>query len=499
MSEQLLSRPQDYSYGVPGRTAHQSWKSVVWASMPYAAMVGLLPALVVVFTPARHYPGAFLAWVNWLIGGTALLALIRRRSVATVPATAYMLLFLIAWPFGALYIAIRSPEGTYNVFFRTYDSMAAMPRIQLAVMTFLIPYLAMLFLFLPSRDNTRPIVFPPGFTQRFAKATAVVGVGLTLLHAFHQLAHFPGPAAYLINGAFKYLIGIYFVVGVLWSCYSKSWKIGIFIALIPAIAIYTVFNARGYAMRVAGFSFLGVMLLREISQRRKVIFMAATVSAAAFFMAFAETTRAVLGTKTGHSFGERLEALSRWREVIAENSPLDAIVGRLYLGSGAHVIKLTPDAYPFKEFAFFDYVKEFFLFLLVPGVVQRWLGLGAEHGYAGYMFLAKYGYRVDEGVGVSPSTVGAQWVLGGFLPVLFGGLFMGVLHGLFGRWLNYKVGYQPLIALFIASISLAVTLKGPNDTLMMNTRNLLVFTVASLIFYYVVIRPFVNRQSRGLA
>src|SRR5687768_5644273 len=59
---------------------------LVWLSMPALGLILVLPVLIVVFAKMEHMPGALLAYVNWVTGSLAVIALARRRAVgAMVP------------------------------------------------------------------------------------------------------------------------------------------------------------------------------------------------------------------------------------------------------------------------------------------------------------------------------------------------------------------------------------------------------------------------------
>jgi hypothetical protein len=78
---------------------------------------------------------------------------------------------------------------------------------------------------------------------------------------------------------------------------------------------------------------------------------------------------------------------------------------------------------PYQRFSLVAYSKEV-LTSLIPGRIYY------KPHYRGSQILLDYGFNITEETAVGLSMVGSFWFLGGYVPVFFGGIGLGLLHWL---------------------------------------------------------------------
>jgi hypothetical protein len=121
-----------------------------------------------------------------------------------------------------------------------------------------------------------------------------------------------------------------------------------------------------------------------------------------------------------------------------------------------------------------------------------------ECDYTGTWILRDYGMKVTETTSVETSTIGSLWMLGGYIPVLIGGLAMALIHS-FIAWIIRRAWVRnPDRGVFYFSVFFHLIYWSLNlDLLTLWRTALLQFVFA--YFGFLLINPFLKIAYAGMA
>lgn len=402
----------------------QSFHQTVNRFLKWLLIVFLIvtPVAIGFSVATERIPMCLLAYVNCLFIGYGLQWFLRKNILVALVPVLFILILLLSWPVAIIYFAIFHPDIYYGTMTGHVSHFEAGVRLQLCVLLFLIGYFSIMFCALrKDRPTETAEIVHPG---RFANIAIFLGLAVLLLNSVSKVVRLPGFVTYLANGLFIYLNGIFFICGAMLKSIPKVIRILFFLCLGAAVFFYTIGNARGMALRPVFFLLLGILFFSRFNRKAKVILAICFVFAFPTYVVIANTTRVLLGTigfEEGVSY--RLKALKEWRAVKPEVSATSFALGRLFYTGGHSIIAQTPSRVPYRRFSPVAYPKEV-LTALIPGRIYY------RPYYRGPPILLDYGFMITEQTAVGLSMIGSFWFLGGYVPVLFGGVGLGLLHWL---------------------------------------------------------------------
>ena len=390
---------------------------VSWFSWPLLLGLGSVPILLA-FKLEADAGLAILAYVNCVIGVLTLILVAKKGRVEAAVPILFLPLLLAAWPAASLYFTMFYPEMSYGLIDRPVRMLAGNDKIQLAVLLFLSGYLPVVFLSLwGAKGRPEGLCRNPG---RIADVVAVIAVSILALNAVSKVVYLPPLALYVVDGLLIYSQGLLFLPGALITSVSRKVKLLLAISLPAIVFFYTLGNARGMALLPSAMFLFGVLFFSSLRQSVKFTVLAAVLFVFPLYVVIGNTTR-MLTTSIGFKdLEKRWEALQRWDEV-TQKTPAAATFGRLFFTGGHSLITRTPEERPFLEFNAGSYMMEW-IEAILPGRYYY------EPRYRGNRILSRYGFMITEQTSVEVSMLGNLWLLGGFIPVFFGGIAAGLLH-----------------------------------------------------------------------
>ena len=381
------------------------------------------PAVIVFSVAVKHIPMCLLAYVNCLFIGYGLQWFLRKNTLAAMIPVLFIPILLLAWPVTTIYFAMFHPASAYyHIRSGDVSFFEAGVKVQLCVLLFLIGYFSIMFLALRKEEPTETAeIVHPG---RFANMAIFLGLAVLLLNSVSKVVRLPGFVTYLADAFFKYFYGLFFICGALLKSVPKVIRILLFSCLGLSVLFYTIGNARGMAMRPVFLLFVGLLFFSRFNRKAKVILAICVALVFPTYMVIANTTRILLGTigfEEGISY--RLKVLKEWRAVKPEASATSFALGRLFHTGGHSIIAQTPSRVPYRYFSPVQYPREV-VESLIPGRIYY------RAYYRGSKVLIDYGFKITEATSVEVSMIGNLWLMGGYLPVFFGGMALGLLHWL---------------------------------------------------------------------
>lgn len=402
----------------------QSFHQTVYRLLKWLLIVFLIvtPVGIGVSVAAERIPMCLLAYVNCLFIGYGLRWFLRKNTLAALVPVLFIPILLLSWPVAIIYFAIFHPDIYYSTMTGDVSHFEAGVKVQLCVLLFLIGYFSIMFCTLRKDRPTETIeIVHPG---RFANIAIFLGLAVVLLNSVSKVVQLPGFVTYLADGFIKYLNGLFFICGALLKSIPKVIRILFFSCLGAAVLFYTIGNARGMALRPVLMLLVGILFFSGLGRKAKITLVVCFIVAFPTYVVIANTTRVLLktiGFEEGISY--RLKTLKRWREAKPEASSVASTLGRLFYTGGHSIIAQTPSRVPYRRFSPVAYPKEV-LTALIPGRIYY------RPHYRGSQILLDYGFNITEKTAVGLSMIGSFWFLGGYVPVFFGGIGLGLLHWL---------------------------------------------------------------------
>ena len=460
----------------------------LWLSVPTYAMAISPPLVILIYAAWEDVPGALLAYVNLLISLFCIIEVTKRRTLGALVPLLYLAILIIGTIFGSIYFAVIAPDSSYRTLHGTTRMLFRSERMQLMTMAFMGLYLIGFYIAGWGRVRVSQVD-----TQAVARGlrwwAVIVGFGMFALNGAAKLGIVSEALAYIADGAFLYLSGLFLIVGATWHCYSRATRVLVVLGLIAVVAFYLLGNARGMAIIPVGLLMFGAYFLGTLKERTKIIGLIIASFAFAMVLVIGNTTRNVMNTVGFSNLSERFEAMMRWREVAERQDVGFNVFGRLWHTAGHTIMTKMPDQYAYMPFSGETFFGELITRVFVPGSIYF------SPVYSATGVLIPLGFYITKNTSVEVTTMGSLWMIGGWLPFVIGALAVGLAHGLLARWIDRAAAISPSRGLFYLAMMSSALVFQEGLTVIEVFRTLFTHAVAAVILYHLAIRPFVERQN----
>jgi hypothetical protein len=466
-------------------------KSQLWFTRPMIALLVLLPLLIVFLVQGEYIPALLVAYANVLVIGWSMIYFVRQRSYSAFIPVLFLTWFLFSWPLASIYFGLIEPERRYATILGYHFFLEDNLRLQLTSLVFLIGYLAPVFLL-----NPRGISEAPKFSARNPATKKIVYLVTAISLATYSSLTFnrffgesTSIVTYFFGGAFHYLYALPLLIGVLFP--NVPWAVRIvvfsFFGVLSAISI--LYGGRFYVLVPWVMMLLGLLFFSEWPQRRKVTLLLVAGVLLPVILVVGDTVRSMSKTKNLTS-EERQELISNWGRWLGADSILGRVMGRTFSTGGHQLITRTPEHVDFVPFDLAQFGAELVRRTFLP---ERFTAQGAM--YSSTYLLKSYGVRINESTSVELSTPGSLWMMGGWIPLAMGGVFLGLMHSGVVHWIRSATRKSPYQGLFYLAMIAGIVLWGFNLDLISHTRSLVRGIVAAILLWYLVIRPLLGSSA----
>lgn len=453
------------------------------------AFLLLMPGVILISVPADYVHICLLAYLNLSIIIIFSWWFIRKGTLAAMIPVLFLFYMILTWPTPIILFGIFYPTQAYYRTLIGYHFMFdAGVKVQLCVLLFLTGYLSIMSL---SLRNERYVESNASVqSNSLGYLIGVLATAVIFFHGFSCVVRIPKFAAYLAQGLHKYLNGLVFIIGAFLRSFPKAVKIAMLALIGISVLFYTVGNNRGWAAFCVAFLTLGILLSSGYSRRTKLIIVICLALAFPVYATIANVTREVLGTiGFEEGFQYRLGILRQWRQLSAERTATAFTFGRMFHTGGHAIISMTPEEVPYRLFRLQPFIRECFEALL-PGVLVY------HPYYRGTHILLDYGFHIALGVtSTDVSMIGNLWMMGGWLPVAFGGIALGLWHGLLVKILQRCWRASEMKALVYFSILLPSIFWTTNFDFITHWRTTIYGLALATIIYW-LLKLFITEQRR---
>ena len=420
-------------------------KSRIANLVKYISLVFILaiPILIGFSAPVSRWAVAFMAYLNCLLYGVFAIYFLKKGTLGCLIPVIAPLWLIIGTCGGIIYFAMSYPNASYWTPDGHVSYFAGGVRYQLAIGCFLTVYLASMARLL-RRENE--VIQHPAMVSKnigyIATFIVIFAVFMEIVvYLVRTVVNLPLFLFLWVGRLFARFQTLLFVVGVTIVRISKIVKIWLVIFLLAMVFFYSLRNARGMALMPIAGLFCGLFFFSRSKTRTKFAVMAIAVIGIPMFLLIGNTTRILLGSAVGReaSFGQQLSALKDWRLAAEQSEAGLSFFGRMYFIAGNVIVAHTPSQYPYRYPSLLKYAKELLIYMLPDQVIRKIVGIKdpvtklsvlLHTDYTGTWLLRDFGMLVTPTSSVEVSTIGHFWMLGGFLPVLFGGFLVAIVHSL---------------------------------------------------------------------
>lgn len=464
--------------------------SYKWLKWLLAVFLLIMPAVILFSVQRNLRLICLLAYVNCVVIGFGTWRFLCKGTLAAFVPVMFVPWVIFGWPVGMLYFAIFRPTLAYYSTMNRGDVswFDAGVRIQLCVLLFITAYFGVLS-FALRKEHTYPegVVGNP---RLLTISALCVGLSVVFFHSILQFIRMPAFIAYLINGFVKYLHGLLFVVGAFIKRVPVVVRIIVFGLLGLVMLFYAIGGGRGLAVLIIVMFVSGLLFFSEISQKTRLTIILCLCFALPMYMLISNTARILIGTAGFEDFGYRWEVLKEWRAAGTGQTALTSTLQRLFSRGGHALIAFTPTENPYRYFKPFPFIRETFE-SLIPQVLYY------RPYYRGTYMLNAYGIRVDEYTSVELSMIGSLWLLGGYLPVFFGGIALGLLHWLVVKMLQHNWTFSKMKAFIYFGVLSPGIVWAPNYAIITHWRYLMYRIMLAFILYN-ILRFVIGDPGRGV-
>jgi len=461
----------------------------VQAKWLLVAFMLLMPGIIFVSVPTEYVYICLLAYLNFSIIVFFSWRFIRKGTLAAMIPVLSLSYAILAWPTPIILFGIFYPTQAYYSTLSGYHFMfEAGVKVQLCVLLFLAGYLPTVSLALRNDRYIEPKAIIQ--TKSFGYVVAILATAVLFFHGFSKIVRVPTVAAYLAEGFHKYLNGLVFIVGALLRSFPKAAKITILVLIGITVLFYTVGNNRSWAVLCVAFLTLGIVFYGGYSRKTKLVIIICLALAFPLYVTIANVTREAIGTVGfEEGFQYRLGILREWRQLSAERSAAAFTFGRMFHGGGHAIISMTPEKIPYRLFRVQLFIPECFEALLPGRLVYR-------PYYRGTHILLDYGFNIIEGkTSTEVSMIGNFWSMGGWLPVIFGSIALGLWHGFLVKILQRCWRASEMKALVYFSVLLPFLFWTSNWDFITHWRTTIYgLGLATIIYWF--LKLFITEQRR---
>ena len=464
----------------------------VWVNWPLFGILALVPVALAVVVPPEHLLGTVLAYANlMLIGGASIYFACQGTLQGLIPVL-FLAWLAAAWPLASIYFAIQSPDLVYKALAAERPFLLGNVRLQLVTMAFLVPYLSTLFLFAGRPKPWKNAAVFVRTDRRVAAIALAIAAAAITFNAVSKVRPLPGILQYLADGGYHYLHGLTLVVGVLFTSLTFPTRAMAAGFLVAAGTFYSVGNARGLAALPIAIFLTGLIFLSDLNRRWKIWIVTGALVCFPLALVVSNTTRIVTKTIGFSDLDTRLHALNNWRDVLSETSLLTSTFGRLFFAGGHTIIVLSPEHYPYVDLSIERYLIEFFMRMLP----KRFFG-DLYYSEQPNRILRGYGFLITEETSIPLSLPGSLYMLGGVLPVVLGGIAIGLVHIGLGGCLRAAGRRSRYLPLFVFAMCAPDFVWGQNFDPITHTRSLVWSGVSAWALYQLFLRPLIGEPLPG--
>ncbi|MBN1765531.1 MAG: hypothetical protein JW860_09765 [Sedimentisphaerales bacterium] len=444
---------------------------------------------ILLTVPKEHKLGALLAFINCIIGSVAIYKMVCKQSLGCLIPAIFLGWKILGWCVAPIYFAIFMPDAGYGIFTWT-PYLAKDVKVQIIVLSFLIPYLLIIFMMMRHQVSYAPTSLQ---TARRTNLLVIIifSVGTILYIA---TGRFVAEQQSYIDTVFKYTEWLPIVLGIQFTYMSRKIKIICLIIFIIRIAFFTLLNRRALAVMPVISLLTGLLLLSQMSRKTKMVIITSLLVVFPAYMVIGNTVRIVAGSLSGDiQYG--LHAMKQWKYIAQESPWAASTFGRLFFNGGHSILSRTPEEVPFVDFSPKQYLKEgvvVFLPSKFTGALQQQYYL--EGIYAGNALLYSYGYQLRREYQVGVSILGHFWSLGGYPYIIIGGILVALLQGVIIFLINRATVRNPEKAVFCLALVLSPVFWMAGRGFIVSVRNLIWYYIFGIVFYYVFIHFFVNQD-----
>ena len=451
-----------------------------WFVQPVAVVLLIIPVALGLGVEVEYLPGVLMAYVNLILIGLITIRCVRCGSLEALVPVGFLSWFAAAFPTTSIYCALFQPRAFYETIYQTRYILDGNLRVQMVLFVFLLGYGAITSLAVSRRAQPFQLAVDLPSIKRLALITFWFAIGANLFNAASKLRELPEVWQYLADGFITYVRGLFFILGAAFVNLRMLTRIIGVVCLLFIMVFYVLGNRREFAAWPFVLFVLGLLFAGRLRQKTKFKIMVGFVLFVPVFMVIANTTRVVLGTVGFQQLGARAAALTRWREEALTGSIPGRALGRLFSTGGHSLMTLSPERYSYLDFNPQAYMQES-LTRLLPGRLYY------KPYYSTTGRLERYDFLITEETSVELSMLGSLWMIGGYLPVVVGGVCIGILHVILMRVIRGAVRGSSFKGIFYFSMVLPTLMWGHNLDPITHFRAVVWKTAAAILLYYLLI------------
>jgi len=435
----------------------------------------------------EHLVGVFLAFLNCLIVGVAIVKLVNKRSLCSLLVITFLLWPTIGWCLGTIYFAIFMPQT---------ELLNGSIKLQGVILVFLTLYLTLIFYILRDEKPYVDLAEPAG--RRLNLVTLLFLLFTFAFFAVMKIGQLPGEG--IAGTLFLYSYYIPLVVGIQAAYMRRGDKLFLIVLFGLIVFFFTVANRRRYAMTPIFSFLLGYFFLSRGRTKTKLLFVLILLLGFPTYMIIGNTVRYFVGKAGYEDLGRSMHALKGWRYAAGEAEWADTVFTRMFFSGGHAVITETPERMPYVGFSPAEYLKETAIAFVPEKFFDR-IEFETNAKYAGNFVLNNYGiskFYITREHQVGVTSLGHFWLLGGWPAIIVGSLILALLHGLVFKIINRVLIRRPEMGLFLTACLLQSAIEMSGIDFINIMRLLFWRMVLAIGFYYVFIAPFLKRPGTAL-
>lgn len=437
--------------------------------------------------------GVIFAFINLLIISFNFSYFVRQKSIQSIIPILFLAWITVGWIIGTIYFGLFETDAAYlDIHGIPVRFLYKSIYLQMAIFSFISSYLLIMRFMMPRGYPFVCSDIAPSSFKRITAAIVLVTFSALTLNSISKLIKMPDAIVYLADGSYLYLNGLLLIVGASFTSLTTKLKFQSGATMVLFGIFYTIGNARAMALIPISMFFVGLYFLSEISWKTKRNILFAFALALPSYLIVADTSRAVTGSIGFDDISSRIEAFSQSTQLImsSKESIPTKVLGRFFFTGGHGIISMTPESIPYLQLDVTDYLWEIMTNIFVPGAFYY------KPIYSGSSVLRIYGFNIKPGVtSVEISTVGSLWILGGAIPVIVGGLIMGVLHVCIGKYVHHLHNISPMRALFFFAMMAPTIFWGSNLDLIQNIKIITWHWVGAMILYKIIYKVVFSRRT----
>lgn len=470
------------AHALAPQASRENFRWIVW---PLVMIVVALPIAIVIGARPSQLTGLLMSYANALIIIMGMIFFLTRRTFESVIPVVFLIWPLLSFPLATIYFGLSDPDAWYITTQEQHRPFLDNNiRVQAATMLFLVSYLFVVIVLRP-RGSKLPTF---SIQNRATKRLVMVATGLSMFSFAGGLyarvtQNYESGFGYLLAGTFNYLFAIPMIIGVLFPKIPKAVKTVALTFFAVTSPVYLLYHSRLNLIGPWVMMAVGLLLFSEWPQRKKITLLVSSLFILPFLLIIGEVTR---GVRPGLTLQERTQALGQWQGFLQQSSFFGSTMGRFFSTGGHSIITLSPEEIPYFEFDPASYLTEMVVSTIVPGRI--W----ANYVYSTTYHLNRYGLRVTTSTSVELSLPGSLWMLGGWVPMVLGGIWVGLLMAGLMRWLSATTRRSPYQGLFYLTMTIGSVLWAFNYDPISLTRSLVRSVFVAWLLWHVAVKNYLG-------